>query len=190
MLGRWIEASGRRLVAVREPGGTAVGEAIRHHVWVRPDLEIDALTELLLVSAARSALVGEVIRPALAEGAVVLADRFALSTLAYQGYGRGLSLETIREVTGVATGDTQPDLYLVLEVPDDAGTERQRAAGMTADRMEREGSEFMARVQSGYRELAARETGIEVVDGLGEIDTVQQRLRDTLLARFPGHFQS
>jgi len=177
-------------VAVREPGGTAVGEAIRQNVWVRPDLEIDALTELLLVSAARAALVNEVIRPSLAEGAVVLADRFALSTLAYQGYGRGLPLDTIRDITRLATGDTQPDLYLVLEVPDQAGTERQRAAGMTADRMEQEGKEFMSRVHTGYRELAARDAGIEVVDGLDEVEVVQQRLRDKLVARFPGHFQS
>ncbi len=188
LLSEWLREGGRAVTQVREPGGTPVGEAIRSHVWVRPDLSIDATTELLLVSAARAALIQEVVAPALDEGRVVLADRFALSTLAYQGYGRGLALDTIRQITGLATGGIEPDLYVLLDLPEDAGTERQRVAGKVADRMEREGSDFLQRVSAGYRELATTEPGIAVVDGLGSVDEVQTCLRDVLIARLPGLF--
>ncbi|MCA9737030.1 MAG: dTMP kinase [Gemmatimonadetes bacterium] len=187
-LARWLRGAGHAVCTVREPGGTRLGEAIRGHVWVRTDLEIGAVPELLLVSAARAALVAEVLRPALERGDLVLADRFFLSTLAYQGYGRGLPLDEIRSVTRLATQGLLPDLTLLLELPDHAGTARQHAAGKEADRMERQGAAFLSRVQQGYRELARSEPGIVPVDATGTVEEVEARLRAALVTRFPERF--
>ncbi|MEZ4415062.1 MAG: dTMP kinase [Gemmatimonadota bacterium] len=189
-LAEWARAGGLEVRTVREPGGTAIGEAIRSHLWVRTDLEIGPVPELLLVSAARAALVTEVIVPALERGEVVLADRFALSTLAYQGYGRGLDLQHIRQVTELATGGVGPDVTLLLDLPDEAGTARQRAAGKHHDRMERQGAEFLVRVQRGYRELAATEPGMVRIDGTGSVEAVEARLREALVAELPEFFGS
>jgi dTMP kinase len=188
LLGAWLEALGLAHVVTREPGGTPVGEAIREIVLARPDLDMPAESELMLILAARAAFVRDVVRPALDGGMMVVADRFSLSTLAYQGYGRGLDLARVRQCVDFATGGLEPDLYLVLDLPLDESRERQRRHGGEADRIEREGGGFRRAVRDGYLALAECERRTEVVDARGAAEVVHERIRARLAARFPGTF--
>jgi dTMP kinase len=154
---RWLAAQlladGRQVVTVREPGGTPVAEAARKlALKSRHDMALAA--ELFLVLAARADLVERVIRPALEAGQVVLADRFGLSTLAYQVAGRGLPRADVEAALRLATGGLTPDLTLVLDVPVALGRERQRKARKTQDRFEREDDAFHERVRDAYRTAA------------------------------------
>ena len=175
-------------MAAREPGGTPVGEAIREVVLGRPDLDVPAESELMLILAARAAFVRDVVRPALAEGKVVLADRFALSTLAYQGYGRGLDLGAVRSGIDFATGGLAPDLYVVLDLPARDGAARQKKAGTDPDRIERSGDAFLERVRQGYLELARTEPGVAVLSADGTPEEVHRRIRGLLVGRYPETF--
>ena len=153
LLGAWLEAEGVPHVLTREPGGTPVGEAVRELVLKRPHLDVPPASELLLILAARAAFVRDVVRPALERGEVVVADRFDASTLAYQGHGRGLDLPTVARMNAFATGGLRPDALVVLDLPVDEGRDRQRRQGKTADRIEREGRDFLERVRAGYRQV-------------------------------------
>jgi dTMP kinase len=189
LLANWMGHLGLSVTSTREPGGTAVGEAVRAVLLDRNELDIPAETELLLMLAARAAFVRQVVRPTLAKGGVVLADRFSLSTLAYQGYGRGLDLAEVRRMDAFARGGLEPDLTLVLELSPEEGGKRQRAAGKGRDRMERAGDEFHARVAAGYRELAGSgDARVRALDAQGTPDAVQERVRDALRQAFPGTF--
>lgn len=190
LLSEWMRASGVPHVAAREPGGTPVGEAIREVVLGRADLDVPAETELLLILAARAAFVRDVVRPALEEGKVVLADRFALSTLAYQGYGRGLDLDAVRAGIDFATGGLRPDLYVVLDLPVADGAARQRQAGADPDRIEGAGDGFLERVREAYLALAGSEPGVATVAAAGTPEEVHRRLRDLLHGRFPETFRA
>jgi len=145
-----LQAEGQRVVAVREPGGTPIAEAARKlALKSRHDRAFGA--ELFLFLAARADLVERVIRPALADGQIVIADRFGLSTLAYQVSGRGLPQADVEAALRVATGGLAPDLTLVLDVPVAVGRQRQRTAGKVRDRIEREDDTFHTRVRDAYR---------------------------------------
>ena len=154
----WLPLSGlmppsARLIATREPGGTALGLALRQLLLHPPATVQPAPTaELLLYAADRAQHVAEVIRPALDRGDWVLCDRFAGSTAAYQGYGRGLNLEMIRALEYIATGGLQPDLTLWLDVS--LAESCRRRGGELADRIEGEGLAFLGRVADGFRILA------------------------------------
>ncbi|HKR55142.1 MAG TPA: dTMP kinase [Gemmatimonadales bacterium] len=143
-------AEGRQVLMVREPGGTPVAEAARKIV-LKSRHDLNPASELFLYLAARADLVEKQIRPALAAGQVVLADRFDLSTLAYQVAGRGLPADAVRAALQVATGGLTPDLTLVLDVPVEVGRERQRKARKEQDRIERESDAFHNRVLEAYR---------------------------------------
>ena len=188
LLTEWFDAIGLPHISTREPGGTPVGEAIREVVLGRRDLEMPAETELMLILAARAAFVRDVVRPALAAGKTVLADRFSLSTLAYQGHGRGLDLDRVREAIDLATGGLTPDLYLVLDLPTEEGEDRQKRDGGEADRIEQEGSAFRQVVRDGYLALAQSEPHVEVVSARGTPEEVHARIRDRLLYHFPTTF--
>jgi len=147
------EALGERAVAVREPGGTAVGERVRE-LLKDPSIPVDGRTEALLFAAARSELVSEVIAPALSDGKIVISDRFLDSSLAYQGGARGLGVEEIERVNEFATADVRPDVTILLDLPPAVAAER---AGVEIDRFEGEGAQLQERVRGAYEELAARE---------------------------------
>jgi dTMP kinase len=152
---------GRDVLTVREPGGTPLAEAARKlALKSRHDRAFGA--ELFLFLAARADLVERVIRPALESGQVVIADRFGLSTLAYQVAGRGLPRADVEAALRVATGGLSPDLTLVLDVPVTVGRERQRNAGKAQDRIEREDDTFHTRVRDAYR--SASGPGIVHID--------------------------
>jgi len=165
------EALGERAVAVREPGGTAVGERVRE-LLKDPAIEVDERTEALLFAAARAELVSEVIRPALEGGKIVISDRFLDSSLAYQGGARGLGVEEVERVNEFATGGLRPDVTILLDLTPAAAAAR---AGVEVDRFEREGSELQNRVRDAYQELVALEPSRWVrVDADREPDAVHR----------------
>ena len=167
---RWLagqlRADSQKVVTVREPGGTPIAEAARKlALKSRHDRAFGA--ELFLFLAARADVVERVIRPALADGQIVIADRFGLSTMAYQVAGRGLPREDVEAALRVATGGLAPDLTLVLDVPVAVGRERQRSAGKVKDRIEREDDTFHTRVREAYRSASG--------PGIVHIDASQTR---------------
>lgn len=153
-----FRAEGTEPVQVREPGGTPVAERIRA-VLLDPAHPMEPASELFLFLAARADLVARIIRPALAAGRVVIADRFQLSTEAYQCGGRGLDIDLFRMANRAATAGLQPDLTLVLDLPSDLGFDRIRRSGQSLDRIEQAGPEFHARVAAVFR----RATGPDIV---------------------------
>ena len=150
-----LAEQGHAVWTTREPGGTRAGERIRPLLLGPHAGPLAPWSEALLFTAARAQLVDEVIRPRLHRGELVLCDRYSDSTLAYQGYGRGLDLKTMRRLQAEATGGLTPDLTLLLDLPVEAGLARiPRSA---KDRLDRETIAFHQRVHAGYREMAARE---------------------------------
>jgi len=187
-----LRALGRSVRTTHEPGGTPIGEEIRH--TLKHSLANQAKTAeaaLLLMNASRAQLVHEVIRPALAAGQFVLADRYYDSTIAYQGYGRGLDLERIKVITDLAVGDTWPDLTLLLVVPHEVSQERLRARQSTLpfmrDRIEEADRDFFERVAKGYQAIAAAEPRrVRLVDANTGVEQTQAsiwKVVETLLPR-------
>lgn len=172
-----LEASGVEVLLTREPGGTVLSEQIRHLIKDQMDDPPCDRSELLLFLAARAQLVKNVIRPALERGVWVISDRFSDSTMAYQGYGRGLSLDVIKTVNDFACETLKPDLTLLLEVSPETARERLRgreaSTHTAADRIEQAGDEFHSRLSRGFRELAKAEPcRIKTVDANGTVDEV------------------
>jgi dTMP kinase len=171
---------GRVVRVLREPGGTPIGEEIRHTLKHSPaNAAMTREAELLLMNASRAQLVREIVRPALAANEVILSDRFHDSTTAYQGYGRGLDLAVVRAVIDFAIGSTRPDLTLLLHVPIDVSEARRsaRTQGSPAvrDRFEESDRAFFERVEAGYRAIAAAEPArIRLIDATESIDAVER----------------
>lgn len=180
-----LRKQGIEPVVTREPGGTRAGEAIRA-VALDRDLELDPATELLLMLAARSVFVRQVVRPALEAGRIVLTDRYELSTFAYQGGGRQLPLTDVRELNQLATGGLRPDLSMLLDVDPDRGLARRTRGAR--DRIEGADLDFHRRVAQTYRELARAEPNVALIDGRGEIEQVFAAVWEALSARFPETF--
>lgn len=191
LLAAWLRAQGCDTLATREPGGTRIGDGVRSLLLNPEHTEMQPQAEILLYSAARAQLVGEVIRPHLARGGVVLCDRYADSTLAYQGYGRQLDLDALRMITAFATGNLKPDLTICLDLPVLDGLQRKRATASAAtddwNRIEREELEFHERVRAGYLELAQMDRERWwVVDARQSVEQAQAAIRarvQQLLAR-------
>jgi len=177
-----LRGSGIEAVETRDPGGTAVGKQIRELLLDREQVRMEAAAELFLYQASRAQLVAEVIRPALAQGRVVLCDRFCDSTVAYQGYGRGLDLTLIAQLNAVATGGLAPDLTFLLDLEPGQGLERasqrEQQLRQRQDRMERELLAFHQRVRDGYRAIAAAEPRrVVVVDGARGMTEIEGDIR-------------
>lgn len=175
-----LRDAGIEVVLTREPGGTPLAERIREVLLAPVEAVMHPDTELLLVFAARAQHLAEVIRPALARGAVVLCDRFTDSTYAYQGAGRGLSLERIAALETFVQGDLRPDLTLVFDLPIEIGMARASARGRL-DRFEQEGRVFFEAVRAAFLQRAAADPGrYLLVDAAQPLTQVQQAL-DVLL---------
>ena len=186
LLAEWLTGAGIAHVLTREPGGTQVGEEIRRALLHGGDVPVR--TELLMMVAARAAFVEQVVRPALARGDVVIADRYELSSFAYQGYGRGLALEDVRRVNAFATGGVRPDLTILLDVEPHEGAARRQRAGAAADRIESAGDDFHRAVAGAYRLLSETEKDVAVVAGDASPEAVHARIRGLLRDRFPETF--
>ena len=185
MLADYLRGRGLPVVSVREPGGTKIGENIRS-ILRSPELAgMSVCTEMLLYMASRAQLVREVIEPALAAGRVVVADRFLLSTVAYQGAAGGLGVEVVKEIGNVATGGLKPSLTIVIDVNEKKwmqrkGFERDGAqAGLfeePPDREELKGLEFHRKVREAYLELARADDSSAIVDGSGTPEQVHAEI--------------
>lgn len=159
-------------VATREPGGTRVGAMLRAILADPENTDIDARTELLLMTADRAQLMSEVIEPTLASGRHVVSDRSVYSTLAYQGYGRGLGVDTIRSINEWALNQTLPDIVVWIRIPREEA--ERRLAKRDLDRFEREGADFFARIADGFAEMAAADPNRWIlIDGTLPKDDVQ-----------------
>jgi len=179
VLARRLQAAGLPVRALREPGGTRAGEAIRELLLDPASAGLDARAELLLYEAARAQLVAEVIEPALSAGEVVLCDRFFDSTTAYQGYARGLPVAEVVALHATATDGLVPDRTLVFDLDPGVGIERATRGG--TDRLEGEGLHFHERVRQGFLRIAEHEPArVRVIDAAGEIDEVAVRVAAAL----------
>lgn len=198
-LSRFLSSHDLEVCEVREPGGTKIGELLRDILLDRAHENMDLRCEMLLYMASRAQLVRERIRPALKRNAVVLADRFVSSTIAYQGYAGGMSLNQIDAVTRVAIGHTKPDLYLILDVDEDTASQRMHGkvkprkydqcalaqSSLFADRMELLGLEFQRKVRDGYRNQALEQPDTyNIIDASGNELNVFKFIIESLRRKF------
>lgn len=182
-LAEFLREDGWKVLTTREPGGTAIGDQVRQVLMRMENTAMNPRAETLLFLAARAQLVGQVIRPALAEGCVVISDRYGDSTLAYQGYGHGNDLAVIRQMLAFATGGLTPDLTVLLDVDPAIGLRRKKNVGEW-NRLDAYELEFHRRVRDGYLELAREDPGRWVVLDAGQPrEMVQSALRQVILAR-------
>lgn len=172
---KWLRELGCNVVACRDPGSTKLGDAVRDILLHRQDLPIIRRSEMLLYMAARSQLVEEIIEPALAQGIIIVSDRYLLANIVYQGYAGGLDIAAIAEIGHIATNGIMPDLTLYLDVPLNIANAR---INRPLDRMERMGTEFHTRVREGFLTEAAKpQSRIMVIDATGTIVEIQNEIR-------------
>ncbi len=191
LLAERLRGAGYEVVETVEPGGTAVGCAIRRIVLDASHRELSPTAELLLYFASRAQNVEQVILPALRRGQIVLSDRFTDSTLAYQGAGRGLGEEVVRQLDRIATGGLKPDLTVLLDIDLETSLARARARNLAepdaGTRMDEQAVEFYRRVQEAYDRLAAQEPArFVIVDGRGDPAAVAEAVWKAVTARLPG----
>ncbi len=183
-LAGWLEEQGCRVHTTREPGGTAISEQIRSILHDLKNTEMHPHTETLLYQAARAQIVEQVLRPKLVEGWIVLCDRYADSTLAYQGYGHQQPLEEVRVLVRYATGGLLPDLTLLLDVDAETGLRRRQKSGGEWNRLDAYDLEFHQRVREGYLEMVKQEPNRwVVVDATQPWQRVQEAMRKEILKR-------
>lgn len=173
LLADTLKGRGREVLHTREPGGTAVAEGVRR-VLLDPALRVDPLAELFLYEAARAQHVNEKILPALQRGAVVLCERFTMSTDAYQGFARGLGLKATAALNRIATHGLQPDLTILLDIPEDEFDARD--ASRDLDRLEKEPVDFRRKIRKAYLSLAKADPKAVVLDGRAPAAEIQARI--------------
>ena len=179
----WLESRGCRVTTCRDPGSTPTGDAIRAILLDRHDLHLAATAEMFLYMAARAQLVEEVIRPALDRGEWVVADRYLLANIVYQGHAGGLDPELIRNVGGVATGGLMPELILLLDV--DIAVSAARL-DRPLDKLENRGDGYRRRLRAGYLAEAAQQPDvIHMIAADASVDDVAARIRTAVSHRFP-----
>lgn len=178
LLCAYLQARHLPVVQTREPGGTPIGDLIRQVILSPEHAEMSAVTEFLLFSASRAQLVRQWIRPHLQAGHIVLCDRFADSSLAYQGYAHGLDLNTLRQVTEFATNGLVPDLTFYFDLDVTVGLQRKLKGDAPLDRLDSQAKEFHERVRQGYLMMAAQEPKRWlVIDAEQSVEVVQSELR-------------
>lgn len=182
LLRGYLEEKGYSVLATREPGGTSIGDQIRAILLDPRNTEILPASEALLFSAARAQIVHQVIRPYLQQGGIVLCDRYADSTLVYQGYGHGLDLEMLHTITALATGGLKPDLTIYLDIDVEEGLRRKLAAHEAErtewNRLDQQELDFHRRVREGYLEMAAKEPERWlVIDATQSVEAIQAAIR-------------
>ncbi|MBF0249086.1 MAG: dTMP kinase [Alphaproteobacteria bacterium] len=184
-----LETAGHAVLTTREPGGSDGGEDIRALLVNGETHRWEPLTEALLNYAARHEHLEKVIKPALASGTWVICDRFADSTMAYQGYGHGMDRETIRRLHRLVVGDIAPDLTLIFDLPVEAGLERAGIRGQGEDRYERMGLDFHERLRQGFLDIAGKEPRrCVIVDALADMGAVAAAVRAAVRDRLGAEF--
>lgn len=187
LLADFLREQGRYVRTSREPGGTLIGDQIRDVLHDIANTEMTPTAEVLLYSASRAQLIGQVVRPALAAGEIVLLDRYADSTVAYQGYGRGLNLADLHTLTTIATGGLEPDLTLLLDLDVAVGLARRRDQGDEMNRLDLETLDFHNRVRNGYHQLVSDDRQRWVtIDANRPVAEIQAELRALIMSRLEG----
>ncbi len=182
LLSEYLEEKCYPVLATREPGGTSIGDRIRAILLDPQNTEMLPASEALLFSSARAQIVNQVIRPHLARGGIVLCDRYADSTLAYQGYGHGLDLETLHTITALATEGLKPDLTIYLDIEVEEGLQRKLTAHKAGqaewNRLDQQEAAFHRRVREGYLQMATREPDRWlVIDATQPVEAIQASIR-------------
>ncbi len=191
---QWLKAAGREFIETREPGGTPLAEELRNLVLSEHEEQVSDTSELLMVFAARCQNLTQRIEPALAEGKVVVCDRYTDATYAYQGGGRGIDEQRIAVLEQLVQGDRRPDMTLLLDVEPELGLARARGRaleqGGSLDRIEQEAIEFFHRVRNVYLQRAERFSGqYVVIDGSQSIAQVEEQILKALQARLGNSFE-
>jgi len=182
----WLQSLGKEVVVTREPGGTELGLELRRLLLEKSeDKLVTEVTELLLYAADRAQHVAQELKPYLAAGKYILCDRYTDSTVAYQGYGRGLNMSLIDQLNHIATGGLTSDLTIWLDVDVEVGLQRKRGSEATLDRIEQETIAFHRRVQQGYADLAAANPSRMIrIDGSLSKETVHNLIQEILRVNF------
>lgn len=184
MLAAYLGQQGYEVLVTREPGGTHIGEQVRQCLHDVKNKEMTAAAEVLLYSASRSQLVREVIVPALENGVIVISDRYADSTMAYQGYGRQLDLDALGIITHFATGGLKPDLTILFDIDVEEGLSRRSVGGEEMNRMDLQEIAFYKKVRDGYIELVKQEPERWVIVDAGRPpDEIQNDVRLSVEAK-------
>lgn len=177
LLKEYLVQHNKNVHLIREPGGTEISEKIRGILLDKKNNAMVMETEILLFSASRSQLVREVIRPYLLKGFYVISDRFHDSSTAYQGYGRGLPVDSIMKIHQIAIGDTVPDLTFFIDIPNKVAIERKgKKTHSDLDRIEVSDNEFYERVREGYLNLAKKEKRFRIIDGTESISKINEQI--------------
>jgi dTMP kinase len=185
-LAGYLREQGYSVVTTREPGGTEIGEQVRSILTRLDNTSMHPRTEILLFLAARAQLVEQCIRPELDRGSLVISDRYADATLAYQGYGHGTDRTLLRELLNFSTGNLWPDLTILLDIDPEKGLQRRRSGGEW-NRLDAYAVAFHKRVRQGYQELAQQEPERwTIIDASQPYEVVQDQIRQVILDRLPG----
>ena len=175
-LKEYLEEKGRKCLITREPGGTRIGEAIRH-IILNPDYkEMSDVTEMLLYAASRAQLIHDVIGPAIEEGKFVICDRFVDSSIVYQGIARGLGIETVSSINAPGIGIYQPDLIFFIDIPEEEGLARKKKQ-KKLDRLEQESIDFHHMVSEGYRKVLSDRPEVIRIDGCLPVEEIHREIR-------------
>lgn len=175
LLKNYFERKGKSVQVIREPGGTEISEKIRDILLDKKNNKMFMETELLLFSASRAQLVREKINPFIKQGKIVISDRFHDSSTAYQGFGRGLSIDSVLNVHKLAIGETIPDITFIIDIPVEVAVKRKsEKTHQELDRIEVSSNDFFEKVRNGYLTLAKNEKRFRVIDGTQSIETIHK----------------
>lgn len=181
LLEKYFNKRGKKVITVREPGGTLISEKIRDIILDREHLKMNFLTEFLLFSSSRSQLVNEVILPHLKKNYVVLCDRFFDSSTAYQGYGGGIDLKVINNINKIATGGLLPDKTFLINISIDESVKRKKIMGKSSDRIEQKKISYYKRVINGYLKISEKnKIRIKVIDGKKSVEDIHKEIIQSL----------
>lgn len=184
LLAENLTAQGHAVLSLREPGGTAIGDQIREIVHALRNKEMSPRAECLLYAAARAQLIDQVLKPYLDQGGIVVCDRYADSTMAYQAYGRGLNRSAVRQIISFATLDLKPDVTFYIDIDVAEGIARRKKSGDDYNRMDDQALEFHRRVRAGYLEMIEAEPARWVkINGLQAVEQIQLQIRSEVAKR-------
>jgi len=177
LLFNYLKSLNKKVIKVREPGGTEVGETIRS-ILLNRDIDINERAELLLFLSSRAQLVEEIIKPAIKSGYYVLADRFADSSVAYQGGGRNLGMETVDLLNRFATDNVYPDLVFFIDISVDLALKRLNLKNK--DRLEKEGRDFLEKVRNSYMEIAKTKSNFIIINGERDVNEIFSEIKEIM----------